>query len=68
MCDNLSHSVTLPAIVFRETGNTETPGDRFSSESRPVKSAKPRKPGTLKSWHGFCYVLRTTKITNAMTQ
>lgn len=45
MCDKLSHSVTLPAIAFRETGNTETHGDRFNSESRPVESAKPRKPG-----------------------
>jgi hypothetical protein len=33
MCDKLSHSVTLPAIALRETGNTETLGDRFSGES-----------------------------------
>lgn len=48
MCDKLSHSVTLPAIAFRETGNTETPGDRFTLESSPVKPAKPVKPDPLK--------------------
>lgn len=68
MCDKLSHSVTLPAITFRETGNTETPGDRFGLEFTPVNSGKPREPGPQQSWHGFCYVIRTTKITNAMTQ
>jgi hypothetical protein len=58
MCDKLSHSVTLPAIAFRETGNTETPGDRFTLESSPVKPAKPVNPGPVKSWHGFCYLLQ----------
>lgn len=47
MCDKLSHSVTLPAIAFRETGNTETPGDRFSSESRPGEVRKTPKTGTF---------------------
>ena len=68
MCDKLSQSVTLPAIAFRETGNTETLGDGFSAESRLMKYAKPRKPGPLESWHSFCNLLRITKITMALPQ
>lgn len=64
MCDKLSHSVTLLGIEARETGNTETPGHDFSDELIGQFLCRPRFPGNRKNWHGFCYVLRTTKIKN----
>jgi hypothetical protein len=64
MCDNLSHSVTLPAITVRETGNSETTGALFGFELSPVFTLKARFSGLSQSWHGICYVTCTTKITN----
>jgi hypothetical protein len=59
----LSHSVTLLGIVVMETGNTETLGKESEDSSAGEYPSKPRIPALLKNWHGFCYVLRTTKIT-----
>ena len=64
MCDKLSHSVTLLGIEARETGNTETPGHDFSDELIGPFLCRPRFSGNRKNWHGFCYVLCTTKIKN----
>jgi hypothetical protein len=47
MCDKLSHSVTLPAIAFRETGNTETPGDQIQHRIQAGEIRKAPKTGTF---------------------
>ncbi|MDH0747703.1 hypothetical protein N5D61_15290 [Pseudomonas sp. GD03842] len=60
----MSQSVTLIGIQTQETGNTETP-ERFISMPQPgIAACEPRFSGICKNWHGSCYVLRTTKITN----
>ena len=66
MCDKLSQSVTLPAIAFRETGNTETLGDGFSAESQAHEVREAPETGTIRKLAQLLQSLTHNKNNNGL--